>query len=105
MIESAPVRRILVEAGRITGVEFESKHLGRRVVHAPVVISNADIKETMLELVGTDLLKPRTVSKIKSYEMAPAIGVVYLGVRRDLRVEGVPNTNIWVHLGTSVLRP
>jgi phytoene dehydrogenase-like protein len=29
--------------------------------------------------------------------MAPALGVVYLGVRRDFRAEGVPNTNFWIH--------
>ncbi len=93
----APVRRILIEGGRTKGVEFESKHLGCRLVHAPVVISNADIKETMLEVIGPGLLKSATVRTIQRYEMAPAIGVVYLGVRRDLRAEGVPNTNFWVH--------
>jgi phytoene dehydrogenase-like protein len=93
----APVKRVLVEGGRTKGVEFESKHLGRRVVRAPAVISNADLKETMLELVGPGLLKPATLRKVQRYEMAPAIGVVYLGVRRDLRAEGVPNSNFWVH--------
>jgi phytoene dehydrogenase-like protein len=93
----APVIRILIESGRAAGVEFESPHLGRRTVRAPVVISDADLKETMLELVGPAHLKPGTVKRIRGYEMAPALGVVYLGVRRDLRAAGVPNTNFWIH--------
>ncbi len=93
----APVTKILVERGRAIGVEFDSHHLGRSTVRASVVISNADLKRTFLELIGTEFLKPKTVRRIQGYEMAPALGVVYLGIRRDLRAEGLPNTNFWVH--------
>ena len=89
----APVTRIVVEGGRVVGVEFDSHHLGRRTVRAPVVISDADLKETLLDLVGPAHLKPTTVQRVQGYEMAPALGVVYLGVRRDFRAAGVPNTN------------
>jgi phytoene dehydrogenase-like protein len=93
----APVTKILVEHGRAAGVEFDSHHLGRSRVHAPVVISNADLKRTFLDLIGTEFVKPRTVRRIQGYEMAPALGVLYLGIRRDLRAEGMPNTNFWIH--------
>ena len=93
----APVTKILVEQGRVAGVEFDSHHLGRSTARAPVVISNADLKRTFLDLIGAEFVKPKTVRRIQGYEMAPALGVVYLGVRRDLRVEGVPNTNFWIH--------
>jgi len=94
---SAPVRKILVERGRVAGVEFDSHHLGRSTVRAPVVISNADLKRTFLDLIGTEFVKPKTVRRIQGYEMAPALGVAYFGVRRDLRAEGLPNTNFWIH--------
>ncbi|MEW6681357.1 MAG: NAD(P)/FAD-dependent oxidoreductase [Nitrospirota bacterium] len=94
---STPVTRIVVERGRVAGAEFESNALGRGVVRAPVVVSDADLKETMLGLVGAAHLKPATVLRLHRYEMAPALGVVYLGVKRDLRAAGVPNTNFWVH--------
>jgi phytoene dehydrogenase-like protein len=97
LVLSAPVTRIVINGGRAVGVEFESRHLGHRTVRAPVVISDADVKETMLELVGAQHLKPRTVARLHGYEMAPALGVVYLGVKRDLRAAGVPNTNFWIH--------
>ena len=93
----APVTKILVEHGRAVGVEFDSHHLGRSTVRAPVVISNADLKRTFFELIGAEFVKPKTVRRIQGYEMAPALGVVYLGVRRDLRTEGLPNTNFWIH--------
>ncbi|HET8759599.1 MAG TPA: NAD(P)/FAD-dependent oxidoreductase [Nitrospiria bacterium] len=94
---SAPVTRIVIENGRAAGVEFESRHLGHRAVRAPVVISDADVKETMLELVGAQHLKARTVARLYRYEMAPALGVAYLGVKRNLHAAGVPNTNFWIH--------
>ncbi|HEU4538093.1 MAG TPA: NAD(P)-binding protein, partial [Polyangiaceae bacterium] len=89
-------RRILVERGRVVGVELASKHLGVRVVRAPCVVSNADLKQTLERLVGPDHLKPKTLARTRAFEMAPALGVVYVGLRRDLRAEGHPRTNYWV---------
>lgn len=91
------VQRILVERGRVTGVEIESKHLGRRIVRAPIVVSNADLKQTMETLLGPAHVKPKVLARTRAFEMSPALGVVYLGVRRDLRAEGHPSTNYWIH--------
>jgi phytoene dehydrogenase-like protein len=93
----ARVHRILIEGGRAVGVELENRHVGRRIVRAPIVISNADIKHTMLDLVGRKYLRPTTVSRTEGYEMSPALAMVYLGIRRDLRAEGVANSNHWVY--------
>ena len=95
----AEVTRIAIEAGRVVAVEFDHPHLGRRRVSAPVVVSDADLKHTLLDLVGPTHLRPRTVRRTRSYEMSPALGVVFLGIRRDLRAEGVPATNFWIHPG------
>ncbi|MFM9881888.1 MAG: phytoene desaturase family protein [Burkholderiales bacterium] len=104
------VTRILIERGRAVGVEFvdddPTREIARgekahapQIAHAPVVISDADIKHTLLELVPPDQLRTPTLERTRSYEMAHALGVVYLGVRRDLRAEGIRNTNFWVHPG------
>jgi all-trans-retinol 13,14-reductase len=90
-------RHIAIERGRVVGVEIENKHFGVRFVRAPVVISNADLKQTMDRLVGAAHLKRKTVVRTGSFEMAPALGVVYIGLRRDLRAEGHPATNYWIH--------
>ncbi|MBS1151949.1 MAG: Phytoene dehydrogenase or related enzyme [Myxococcaceae bacterium] len=92
----SPARRILVEAGRVTGVEIDSHHLGRRVVRAPIVISNADYKRTVNELVGAAHFSKKTVARVERAEMSPAFGVLYLGLSRDLKAEGHPRTNYWI---------
>jgi phytoene dehydrogenase-like protein len=89
--------RIVVERSRVTGVAIESRRIGRRIAEAPVVLSDADLKRTMLELVGPSQLKTHTIERIRRYEMAPALGVVHLGIARDFRLEGVPRTNFFVH--------
>jgi phytoene dehydrogenase-like protein len=89
--------RIVVEGSRVTGVAIESRRLGRRIAQAPVVLSDADLKRTMLDLIGPSHLKARTLDKIRRYEMAPALGIVHLGLARDFRLEGVPRTNFFVH--------
>ena len=95
----ANVQRILIEKGRAVGVEFDSNSLGLRTAHAPIVISNADIKHTLLTLVGKDKLPTRTAARVRQYDMAPAMGVVYLGVKRDLAAEGMANTNLRIYPG------
>ncbi|MEW6737621.1 MAG: NAD(P)/FAD-dependent oxidoreductase [Acidobacteriota bacterium] len=91
------VTRIIVENGHVTGVELKSPHLGKLIVHASVVISDADLKHTLLDLVGPAYLRDKTVQNTRAYQMSPAFGVVFLGIQRDLQAEGVPNTNYWIH--------
>lgn len=93
------VKRILTRRGRVAGVEFENNALGTRRARAPVVISNADLKKTLLQLLGEEQLPRSTVRRTRDYEMSPGMGVVYLGVRRDLRAEGMANTNLRIYPG------
>lgn len=91
--------RIVVENGRAVGVAFTNKHLGRRVAKAPAIICNADLKHTLLGLVGPAHLKPATVRRAEQFEMSPAMGVVYLGVEMDLKAMGLKNTNYRIYPG------
>ncbi|WMW81552.1 NAD(P)/FAD-dependent oxidoreductase [Undibacterium cyanobacteriorum] len=91
------VQRMLIEGGRVVGVEFSNKALGTRCAYAPIVISNADLKQTMLNLVGESEISTRTAERTKAYEMSPGMGVVYLGIRRDLAKEGMRNTNLRIY--------
>src|SRR5919197_1923367 len=52
LVVKTPVSRILVEDGRISGVEVEG---GRRIA-APVVVSNADARHTFEDLIGLEQL-------------------------------------------------
>ena len=84
------VERIMVEDGRVAGVRLA----GGEELRAPVVVSNADLKRTYLEMVGEEHLSPQTVARVKQYRMALPIFCVYLGLDIDLR-ERLPNTNWW----------
>jgi phytoene dehydrogenase-like protein len=82
------VERILVEDGRVVGVRLTSGE----EIKAPVVVSNADIKRTYLELLGEDHISAATASRIGRLKMALPLFVVYLGLDIDLR-DSMPNTN------------
>lgn len=88
--------RIAVEAGRVTGVELETARDGRRFVRAQTVISNADLKHTMRELLDDTKPATRFARRVDRFEMAPAMGVVYLGVATDLHAAGHPAANYWI---------
>lgn len=91
------VERILVDDGAVRGVLAHSRHLGELELEAPVVISNADLKHTFGALLGAGDVAAETRHRVEGYEMAPALGVVFLGIDRDLRAEGYPRTNYWIY--------
>ncbi|MBI5289679.1 MAG: NAD(P)/FAD-dependent oxidoreductase [Chloroflexi bacterium] len=84
------VERILIEDGSAAGVRLKSGE----ELRAPVVISNADLKRTLLDLVGRELLSPATAGRTDAYRMSLPIFCVYLGLDIDLR-DRMPNTNYW----------
>ncbi len=86
------VRRIVVEEGKVRGVEMASGELHE----APVVVSNADLKRTFLEMVGEEHISPATAERVKSFRMALPLFCVYLGLDIDLRERDIPKTNFFL---------
>lgn len=86
----ARVERILVEDGRVTGVRL----LGGEVLTAPTVVSNGDLKKTLLDLVGAEHLSSATVARVSKYRMALPFFSVYLGLDMDLN-QRLPNSTFW----------
>ena len=84
------VERILVEDGRAAGVRIDTGE----ELRAPVVISNGDLKRTMLDMVGEEHLSPALLERVRDFRMALPFFVVYLGLDIDLR-ETMPRTNYW----------
>jgi len=99
---STRVERILLRDGRAVGVRLRNKHIGVRDVAARAVVSNADIKRLYLELIGPENVRKKTVRKVRAWEMAPALGMVYLGVRREALGARLRNTNYWIYGTTDV---
>ena len=85
------VSRIIVDNGRAVGVELESGE----TIRADQVVSNADYKRTMLDLVGPDHLKSSTVEAVEASVMTYPLLCVYVVVDIDL-AERVPNTNYFI---------
>ncbi len=84
------VERIIIEDSRVAGVTLT----GGEVLRAPVVVSNADLKRTLLDMVGREHISETTAARVDGYRMALPLFCVYLGLDIDLR-ETMPNTNFW----------
>jgi phytoene dehydrogenase-like protein len=82
------VERILVEDGKAQGVRLTTGE----ELRAPVVISNADLKRTFLDMVGEEHVPAQTMSKVREYQMALPLFIVYVGLDIALN-EQLPNTN------------
>lgn len=84
-----PVERILVEDGRVTGVGLrDGRHFS-----APVVVSNADYRRTVLDLVGAEHFPRRLVAKTREATMGLPFATLY--VATDTPLPERPNANLW----------
>lgn len=93
----ARVEQILVEQGAVVGVRLADGV----ELRAPVVVSNADYRRTMLELVGRGHLSGRTVRRAEGTRMALPFFSVYLGLDVDLS-ERLPNSTFWIYPNTDI---
>jgi phytoene dehydrogenase-like protein len=88
----APVERVRIKRGRVEGVTLEKGG----EIDTPVVISNADLKRTVQNLVGEKHFSHDVVERVRAFRMAFPLFAVYLGLDVDLSKQGVRNTNYWV---------
>ncbi len=91
------VERILVGAdGAACGVRLE-RRAGEspRDVRARVVLSNADLKMTLEQLLGPEHLPASWVARAHDFKMAGALFLTFLGVDADVRALGMRGVNYW----------
>ncbi|MEM7409390.1 MAG: NAD(P)/FAD-dependent oxidoreductase [Myxococcota bacterium] len=81
----APVRRIQVESGRAVGVVLEN---GQRIA-APVVVSNADARQTVDELCGAEHFPERYRRRLDQARVSTSAFVVYASTSTDLAAQGL----------------
>jgi prolycopene isomerase len=97
LLLKTPVRRIRVADGRVTGVVLEN---GQRV-SAPVVISNADLRQTVEELVGPERFPARWRRGIARLSPSVSAFVTYAATDLDLRALGATHETFvygtWSH--------
>lgn len=75
------VEEIIVEQGRVLGVVFES---GQRV-NSDIVISNADMRKTVFEMIGAEHFPKRYIQRLEKMKHSLSIFSVYLAT--DLQVQ------------------
>ncbi|GAA2953198.1 NAD(P)/FAD-dependent oxidoreductase [Streptomyces enissocaesilis] len=90
------VSRITVGDGRTRGVELAD---GSRAL-APVVVSNADYRRTMLGLVGEERLPRRLAAKTRDARMALPWATVYVAL--DIDIE--QHANLWWYRSDDIER-
>lgn len=73
------VERIIIEDNRVAGAAVNGQS-----ITAPIVISNADIKQTVCKMVGEQYFPPRYVQRIKKMQHSLSIFVVYIATDLDL---------------------
>jgi len=95
------VRRVLIEDGKAIGVELKSGG----VLRSPIVVSNADAKRTLLEMVGRENLSRQTVETAEAGRMALPLFIIYLAMKRDPLEVSRQNTNYLLASDYDVERP
>jgi phytoene dehydrogenase-like protein len=83
------VQRILVDDKQVTGVALTDG----RVLRAPLVVSNADYRKTVLDLVGPEHFRRRIASWTDKSVMAAPLFVVYVALDRELPWQ--TDANLW----------
>ncbi len=73
------VEKITIENGQVTGV-----HVGGKKINAPVVISNADIRHTVNNMIGEQYFPPRYMQRINKMQHSLSIFVVYIATDLNL---------------------
>jgi phytoene dehydrogenase-like protein len=91
----ALVRSILCEPGadgrqQVRGVVAESRNSGPplppRTIRCRAVVSNANIKNTILELAGRDRFRPEFVAEAERVRVNTSSCQVYFGIRKGARI-------------------
>ncbi|HEY3321533.1 MAG TPA: FAD-dependent oxidoreductase [Planctomycetota bacterium] len=98
---NAPVEKILVDNGRTCGVVA-----GGHTIKAKAVLSNANLRTTILKMVGTENLRREFVDEVRSVRMNNSSCQVYLGIRRGEKIEHIGDllfTSVLPHFDSTAL--
>ena len=90
---SSPAKKIKVKDKKIEGVEVSRKG----TFSAKYVISNADATQTLLSLVGKEIISNDMINKLKNLEPSLSMFLLYLGLKKPFNKRNNlhPNTNLW----------
>src|SRR5439155_16817696 len=90
----APVARILARGGRATGVALESGE----EVEADAVLSSADVRRTMIDLLEPGVLDPSFEAEVRRYKFRGSSGKVNMALDGLPEFTSLPNSETTEHL-------
>jgi prolycopene isomerase len=94
LVVRAPVTRIFVDDGRVSGVALA----GGREIRAPLVVSNADALHTFEDMVGVDCLPSAYAKRLQRLKPSASACVLYAATSHDvLQYEPAHETFIYKH--------
>ncbi len=94
LVLRAPVTRIVVEDGCVSGIEIE----GGRRIQVPLVVSNADALHTFQDLIGVEHLPTSFVKRLQRLKPSASACVLYGATSHDvLQYEPAHETFIYKH--------
>lgn len=75
----SPVEKIIIEDTKVAGVIVNEQR-----INAPVVISNADMRQTIFNMVGEGFFPKRYMQRLKRMQTSLSVFVVYIATDLDL---------------------
>jgi phytoene dehydrogenase-like protein len=87
IIVGRPVARVLLDGARAVGVSLADG----ASIHARAVVSNADPRRTMLDLVGAEHLTDSDAARLRLLDFAGSMGRVHLALRELPRFAACPH--------------
>ncbi len=79
-VRQAKVKRVMIEDNCVTGVELEDGE----TIEAPVVISNAGVKSTVLELVGEEHFSTEYLNRVRGLEYSMSSLAVQIALDKKI---------------------
>ena len=89
ILMNSTVRRIHIHNHTAHGVEIETgslRHRQRKQISAGVVVSNADLQQTLERMIGPELLDPNYLARIKQLRTSMPCFLLHIGLK-DISLE------------------
>ncbi len=96
-----PINKILIENGKAIGVETEEGEVFR----APVIVSNAHVQTTMLNLVGREHLSDSMFKKVENIHVGNGFGMVIRCAVEELPEYTAAPDDPFIHNGIQLMAP
>jgi phytoene dehydrogenase-like protein len=87
ILRSSPVRKILVESGKVGGVEIYKKSGEKLQVRAKVVLSNANLKGTIFNMIGREFFSSSFAEQADAVRLNNSSTQVYIAMKHGFLID------------------